>query len=699
MLCIESNETREQALLLIESLRTFGGRLAGSPILAVAPRAGLGIDARARARLDWLEVTYHEGPLNTVCPEYGSANRVFAAAWAADTCRAETLFVLDSDTLFLGEPEPLGPGCDLAVRPVDVKGSTTCGPGDPFDSYWTALGELAGIPIESLPWVETVLDHRRVRASYNGGYSVVRRSSGILQRAAEIFTRSVRADLRPYSEHAGHRVFASTGDVPSRAAEYWGSNQAAFSLAAWSTTRRVRLLDRRFNVPLHGLADPALWSDDWLDLRPLHIHYHWMLRAGQREQALRTMTRLGVPADRLEWIRSKAPIGGRRRIPVPGRSGARGRPLVICGMHRSATSLVASALQQAGLDIGRDLMGPARGNRRGHFEDRPFWRLHEDMLAAAGCTALTADDDFAPPAGGDFERRARALIEQRSGLEMWGWKDPRTCLLLDFWNALLPEACYLMLYRHPIEVALSLRRRATEPEVLDDPWTGIRAWELYNRRLLAFFERHAERCFLAQVPALTADLPAFVRRVATELDLPLRELGTSSPFLPAELTTSLEDAGENLDGEELIPEALALYRRLEELADLASWQAGGGASRAERAAPETSHAEGGRAARMAVATLFQDLRESRPAGDGGGSESTAGEDSRPLRMALASLAESRRTAVQLRRRLAEAERLYRDAADRRDELSATLTEIERSRSFALVARWWRIAGRLRRSKR
>ena len=38
---------------------------------------------------------------------------------------------------------------------------------------------------------------------------------------------------------AGHRVFASTGDVSSRAAEYWGSNQAAFSLAAWSTTRRV----------------------------------------------------------------------------------------------------------------------------------------------------------------------------------------------------------------------------------------------------------------------------------------------------------------------------------------------------------------------------------------------------------------------------------------------------------------------------
>ena len=102
---------------------------------------------------------------------------------------------------------------------------------------------------------------------------------------------------------------------------------------------------------------------------------------------------------------------------------------------------------------------------------------------------------------------------------------------------------------------------------------------------------------------------------------------------------------------------------------------------------------------MAVATLFHDLRESRTSGEGGTSDSIGGEDSRPLQMALANLAESRRMAVQLRRRLAEAERLHRNAADRRDELSATLTEIERSRSFALVARWWRIAGRLRRPGR
>ena len=48
--------------------------------------------------------------------------------------------------------------------------------------------------------------------------------------------------------------------------------------------------------------------------------------------------------------------------------------LVVTGMHRSGTSMVAAYLQQAGVSIGRNLIGPAPGNPRGHFEDRDFRR-------------------------------------------------------------------------------------------------------------------------------------------------------------------------------------------------------------------------------------------------------------------------------------------------------------------------------------
>jgi hypothetical protein len=88
VLCIEQNALRAQALLLCESIRTCTGTLRQSPILAIVPRPGLGIVAQSRRRLEALDVSYVEAPLNTVCPEYGSANRVYAAAWAevhADT--------------------------------------------------------------------------------------------------------------------------------------------------------------------------------------------------------------------------------------------------------------------------------------------------------------------------------------------------------------------------------------------------------------------------------------------------------------------------------------------------------------------------------------------------------------------------------------------------------------------------------------
>ncbi|MBI2716520.1 MAG: hypothetical protein HYX37_19060 [Rhizobiales bacterium] len=307
VLCIENNAIRDQALLLIDSIRAFAGRYSSAEILVIAPRPALGVDNATRTQLEKLGATYHEAPLNTNCPEYGSANRVYAAAWAAENVAASTLIVLDSDTIFLDEPDLLGEQFDVAARPVDVKGSTTAGPGDEFEAYWQALCALAESPIDRLPFIETTFDRTIVRASYNGGYSVVRRETGILQRAADIFTRSVLADIRPYKGRNGFRIFASTGFVPDLAAEYWGSNQAAFSIAAWSTTRRFRALDIRYNVPLHILDEPQHWSDEWASIVPIHVHYHWMLDPEHRARTMKLLSRLGVPADRLDWISARRP--------------------------------------------------------------------------------------------------------------------------------------------------------------------------------------------------------------------------------------------------------------------------------------------------------------------------------------------------------------------------------------------------------
>lgn len=306
VLCIENNAIREQALLLCESIRRFGGRYRSAPIVAVAPREGFGIDYWSRLRLRWLNVEYVEKPLNRICPEYGSANRVFTAAWAEKRARSEWIVVLDSDTIFLCEPE-LPVGADVAVRPVDLKGSATGGPSDPFEGYWMKLAEIGGVSLNRLPFIRTTISEQRIRASYNGGLIVVKSNTGILGAWADLFSRSVEAGLKP---HRGHnlRVFASTGLVGWQASEYWGSNQAAAALAIWSITNQVVHFPDSYNVPLHILANRRDLAIRARKSPIIHVHYHWLFTDPYYQSALATMKNLGVGEEQLEWLSDRLPL-------------------------------------------------------------------------------------------------------------------------------------------------------------------------------------------------------------------------------------------------------------------------------------------------------------------------------------------------------------------------------------------------------
>lgn len=300
VLCIENNAICAQALLLCESIRQFGGRQRDARIVAVSPRPGLGVGQATQRQLDSLGVEYIERPLNLVCPEYGTANRVFAAAWVEQRATSEWIVVLDSDTLLLGELE-LPTHADAAVRPVDMKGSATSGPSDPFDDYWHQLAALRGASLDCLPYLETLIDRQRIRASYNGGLVVVRRSLGLLRAWADLFARSVHAGLKPWRD-GKLNVHASTGFVGSAASQYWGSNQAALALALWTTTRRIHLYPENYNIPLHFFPLPRS------DRPPVLVHYHWLFTPPHFAGTLRSLRQIGVTPEFLDWLDARLPI-------------------------------------------------------------------------------------------------------------------------------------------------------------------------------------------------------------------------------------------------------------------------------------------------------------------------------------------------------------------------------------------------------
>jgi glycosyltransferase involved in cell wall biosynthesis len=257
---------------------------------------------------------------------------------------------------------------------------------------------------------------------------------------------------------------------------------------------------------------------------------------------------------------------------MPERSTA----LVITGMHRSATSLAASAFELMGVEIGRDLVPPDRRNPKGYFEDIDFLELQRRILRE--CSPV--DDgghvdwgwtpserlDLGPV--GKFREEARRLADSRAArFRYWAWKDPRTTLLLDFWDGILDDARYLLLYRFPWEVADSMQRTGEEVFLRHPEWAH-RIWSFYNRRLVEFYRRNADRCLLVSANSLPAGFSRIAILVREKLGLALPETPSVDPYESGLFRTGdLADPIVHLTAA-ASPDSIRLLEQLDELADV-----------------------------------------------------------------------------------------------------------------------------------
>jgi hypothetical protein len=306
--CIERGLLEAQTLLLFESIRRYGGRFRDCSLYSLSPRGGHAISKKTRRNLDALGVIHIDKLLNTECPEYGSANRVAAAAYIEETYAHDILVILDSDTLFLREPSELilATETDVAVRPVDIKGMSTSGPGDPFDKYWQDLCRCCGVDYDEIPWRESFVDRQRIKANYNGGLVVVRGRLGILQRWAEFFFRSIRGNLRPNTYLDSIR--SGAGWIEPVAANLWGSNQAALSLAIWSTSRRVQELIPTYNYPLHQHEEIDGVVAQTIFPQLVHVHYHWLFAPDSLAANPLFLPGGPLSTSQKDWLRSATPL-------------------------------------------------------------------------------------------------------------------------------------------------------------------------------------------------------------------------------------------------------------------------------------------------------------------------------------------------------------------------------------------------------
>ncbi|MCT7949158.1 sulfotransferase [Ancylothrix sp. C2] len=203
------------------------------------------------------------------------------------------------------------------------------------------------------------------------------------------------------------------------------------------------------------------------------------------------------------------------------------QPLIITGMHRSGTSLLASFLQVLGVNIGENLYEADAFNVRGYFEDVDFLEFQRGVLQkCCRCDdggwidwGWTESESLNREKFYEYVEDAKRLIASRDeSLSFWGWKDPRTSLMLDFWQGLLPDARYLLVYRFPWDVADSILR--LNADIFNEhPDYPLRAWAFYNRNILDFYSRFSERCILVNINSLLEAPEVLVKLLETKLKL------------------------------------------------------------------------------------------------------------------------------------------------------------------------------------
>ena len=142
--------------------------------------------------------------------------------------------------------------------------------------------------------------------------------------------------------------------------------------------------------------------------------------------------------------------------------------LMILGMHRSGTSLLAGSCRLLGADLGDRMMEAGQDNVMGFWEHDEIVRIHDQMLERLG---FAWDDVRALPDKWwtyqmiQPQREALKAVLERdfSGSQLGCVKDPRLCRLLPLWQDLLKELgwqpLYLLASREPGEIAASLKSR------------------------------------------------------------------------------------------------------------------------------------------------------------------------------------------------------------------------------------------------
>ena len=170
------------------------------------------------------------------------------------------------------------------------------------------------------------------------------------------------------------------------------------------------------------------------------------------------------------------------------------KALILFGMHRSGISVLAGCLNLLGVNFGKTTKLGNQTNQPDFFENQDIILQHDILLRDLACrwdmVGSLPSDWLKRKAVQDARDKISMLIQKNfSGEKYWAIKDPRLCRLIPLWMDVFKqtdiEPCFVLMVRHPFEVARSL-------EIRDgfDLLKGHLLWLMHNREALTACSGH-----------------------------------------------------------------------------------------------------------------------------------------------------------------------------------------------------------------
>lgn len=121
---------------------------------------------------------------------------------------------------------------------------------------------------------------------------------------------------------------------------------------------------------------------------------------------------------------------------------------------------------------------------------------------------------------------------------LWGWTDPHSIQLLEYWKAQDPQVVFVLVYDapHTALTRLSLEDAAAPAEVLQQ---RLQTWVAYNSALLQFYLRNPQRCVLVHASEVEPSAQRYVQLINSRIDAPLQ---LSTPVQESQLLHPTDSA-------------------------------------------------------------------------------------------------------------------------------------------------------------